>query len=113
MNTITSEVTVGELVARRAGLSRLFESRGIDYCCGGKKTLAEVCQEKGWSPEELIEAIEHSAFEGEGDQFVDTAAMSLTELCDHIEQTHHAYLRRELPRLTALTQKVSVWCLAN
>lgn len=31
---------------------------------------------------------------------------SLTELCDHIEQTHHAYLKQELPRLTEMVAKV-------
>nr|VFK36531.1 MAG: regulator of cell morphogenesis and NO signaling [Candidatus Kentron sp. SD]VFK39249.1 MAG: regulator of cell morphogenesis and NO signaling [Candidatus Kentron sp. SD]VFK77843.1 MAG: regulator of cell morphogenesis and NO signaling [Candidatus Kentron sp. SD] len=36
----------------------------------------------------------------------DAMAMSLTELADHIEQTHHAYLRSELPRLDEMTEKV-------
>jgi regulator of cell morphogenesis and NO signaling len=30
----------------------------------------------------------------------------MTELADHIEQTHHAYLREELPRLTGLVGKI-------
>jgi regulator of cell morphogenesis and NO signaling len=33
--------------------------------------------------------------------------MSLTELADHIEQTHHTYLRSEFPRLDWLTRKVA------
>jgi regulator of cell morphogenesis and NO signaling len=37
----------------------------------------------------------------------DVAAMSLTELADHIEQTHHAYLHSELPRLDEMTEKVA------
>ena len=32
--------------------------------------------------------------------------MSLTELVDHIEKTHHAYLHEELPRLAGMTRKV-------
>ncbi len=40
-------------------------------------------------------------------QASDTAAMSLTELADHIEQTHHAYLHYELPRLSELTENVA------
>jgi regulator of cell morphogenesis and NO signaling len=35
------------------------------------------------------------------------SGMSMTELADHIEQTHHAYLRSELPRLTRLVDKVT------
>ncbi|MCC7476050.1 MAG: iron-sulfur cluster repair di-iron protein [Pirellulales bacterium] len=107
MTAITSELTVGELVAKRPALSRLFEARGVDYCCGGKKTLAEVCREKGWTTTALIEEIEKSANSTDDHSFVNVTAMSLTELCDHIEQTHHAFLRRELPRMFALANKVA------
>jgi regulator of cell morphogenesis and NO signaling len=31
----------------------------------------------------------------------------MTELADHIEQAHHAYLKRELPRLGAMVRKVA------
>jgi regulator of cell morphogenesis and NO signaling len=37
---------------------------------------------------------------------VDLAAMSMTELVDHIEQTHHAYLHSELPRLDQMMAAV-------
>ena len=37
----------------------------------------------------------------------DWAALGLTRLADHIEQTHHGYLRQELPRLDFLTHKVA------
>ena len=40
-------------------------------------------------------------------EITDATAMSLTELADHIEQTHHAYLRAELPRIDAMTEKVA------
>lgn len=33
-------------------------------------------------------------------------AMTLSELTEHIEQTHHAYLRKTLPRLVALSSRV-------
>jgi regulator of cell morphogenesis and NO signaling len=33
--------------------------------------------------------------------------MTLTELADHIEATHHAYLKEELPRLDSMTEKVA------
>jgi regulator of cell morphogenesis and NO signaling len=37
----------------------------------------------------------------------EVAGMSLTELIDHIETTHHAYLREELPRLAGMTREVA------
>jgi iron-sulfur cluster repair protein YtfE (RIC family) len=42
--------TVGALVARHPSLSRVFEQAGIDYCCGGRKTLEQACQEKRIDP---------------------------------------------------------------
>ena len=46
--------TVGAIVARRPALSRVFEQAGIDYCCGGKKTLVQACREKDVDPEGLV-----------------------------------------------------------
>ncbi len=37
----------------------------------------------------------------------ETAEMTLTELADHIEATHHAYLRLELPRLGEMAKSVA------
>jgi len=34
------------------------------------------------------------------------ASMSLSDMCDSIVATHHEYLKRELPRLTQLVDKV-------
>ncbi|GAB4110902.1 MAG: iron-sulfur cluster repair di-iron protein [Acidobacteriota bacterium] len=98
--------TVGSVVARRPELSRIFENAGIDYCCGGKKSLLEACREKGLDPEELVAQLRRAA-EASPPPAVSPAQMSLAELADHIEKTHHAYLRSELPRLDALTEKVA------
>jgi regulator of cell morphogenesis and NO signaling len=38
---------------------------------------------------------------------VDLAAMSMTELADHIEQTHHTYLHAELPRIGTMMAAVA------
>jgi regulator of cell morphogenesis and NO signaling len=99
--------TIGGLVAQRPGLARLFEMRGVDYCCGGKKTVAEVCEDRGWDAQEFIGAVDEAASADGQTELVDAAAMSLVELADHIVATHHAYLKRELPRLQAIIDKVA------
>jgi regulator of cell morphogenesis and NO signaling len=96
---------VGALVARSPNLARSFEKLGIDYCCGGKKTLAEACREKGLDGPTVVALIE--ANESPAPAAIDAASMSLTELADHIEQTHHAWLRTELPRLSALIERIA------
>ncbi len=106
MNNFDLTHTVGSVVAQRPELSRIFEEAGIDYCCGGKKSLLEACREKGLDPRQLVAQLQRAA-EAAPPPAVSPAEMSLTELADHIEQTHHAYLRSELPRLDALTEKVA------
>jgi regulator of cell morphogenesis and NO signaling len=99
--------TVGELVARHPGLSRVFEEAGVDYCCGGKRPLVEACRQKGLDPATFTARLREAAAAADGATFVDAAAMSLAELADHIEAAHHGYLKQELPRLDFLTAKVS------
>ncbi|MFP4145700.1 MAG: iron-sulfur cluster repair di-iron protein [Phycisphaeraceae bacterium] len=106
MTTISTQTTVGELVAQRPARSRVFEKLGIDYCCGGRKPLAEVCEKKGLDPQTVLTMLEAIDAAGDGEE-VDAANMGLAELCDHIVATHHAYLREELPRLDFMTHKVS------
>jgi regulator of cell morphogenesis and NO signaling len=85
----------------------VFEQASIDYCCGGEKTLEEVCQKKGIDSSVLLATLEEALPSGEKDDTVDTAALSLSELADHIEQTHHSYLRSEFPCLDEITKKVA------
>lgn len=106
MKNITTETTVGEIVRAVPARSRIFENLGIDYCCGGKKSLAEACRANGLDTSAVIakfmalDDAPHSAA-------VDPDALSLSELCDHIQEFHHAYLREELPRLDFMTRKVA------
>ena len=107
MTAFTITDTVGAVVARSPALARVFEQAGIDYCCGGRQTVERACHEKGLDPAALLGRL-NAAGPATGDApAVDPAAMSLAELADHIEQTHHAYLRAEFPRLDALTKKVA------
>ncbi|MBI2343267.1 MAG: iron-sulfur cluster repair di-iron protein [Deltaproteobacteria bacterium] len=98
---------VGKIVAERPDLARVFEAHGVDYCCGGKRSVQEACQARGLDLGQLLEALHVAAAEGGEPHPVDPATLSLSALADHIEQTHHRYLRREFPRLDTLTEKVA------
>jgi regulator of cell morphogenesis and NO signaling len=53
--------------------------------------------------------VEHGACAGPAEASGRNATpLTLTALADHIEATLHAYLRRELPRLTELTGRVAI-----
>lgn len=98
--------TVGDLVAEKISRASVFDRFGLDYCCHGKVALDEACRRKGVSLDEVFGAIAADDETcPEGDE-VDYASMPLAELADLIVSTHHAYLRRELPRLQGLLERV-------
>jgi regulator of cell morphogenesis and NO signaling len=101
-----AEMSVAELVVQRPSRARVFEKLGIDYCCGGKKPLQQACREHNLDVGKVLEELNQDQLTvptGERNW----ASASLTDLCDHIEQTHHRYLKEELPRLAFLTAKVA------
>jgi regulator of cell morphogenesis and NO signaling len=108
MNAVYVHQTVGEIVAQNPGLAGVFESMGIDYCCGGKRSLIEACREKELEPRSVLARLrENDRTASQRYSTADVASMTLIELVDHIEDTHHSYLRKELPRLAELAGKVA------
>lgn len=106
--TITAETTIGGLVAARPLYARLFEKLGIDYCCGGKLSIAAACAKLKLDVDTTLKFLESTAAVLQaGPAEVDAAAMSLTELADHIEVTHHTYLKEDLPRLVEMAERVA------
>jgi regulator of cell morphogenesis and NO signaling len=106
MESFDIHTKIGHLVAERPARSRILDRYGLDYCCGGKRTVEDACHRRGIDPDSVLAELE--ALDAEGvpqDNLI--ASMSMTELADHIEETHHAYLRSELPRLTRLVNKVT------
>lgn len=106
MTTFHINDTVGAIVRDRPALSRLFEQAQVDYCCGGQKTLAEACAKRGIDPQMFLTELENWAVTASAPEMNPTA-LSLTELADHIERIHHAYLHAELPRLEKMVTKVA------
>jgi regulator of cell morphogenesis and NO signaling len=104
----TANTPVGAIVAGRPGLARLFEHLGIDYCCGGKLPLAAACQRRGLDVATTLNLLHTANAETSRTQTeMDTAGMTGTELADHIERTHHAYTKAELPHLVTLAERVA------
>jgi regulator of cell morphogenesis and NO signaling len=106
MNDVNLSSAVGQLVAETPGAARVFEQFGIDYCCGGKERLEQACVRRGIDAKAVVAALQAARSEGGGAEQTDWNTMALSELIAHIVATHHAYLRRELPHLAGLCDKV-------
>jgi regulator of cell morphogenesis and NO signaling len=108
MSEVNFDETVGAIVSQKPGLARVFEELGIDYCCGGKVHLKDVCAEQSLDLTTVQQKLTEGLQQLDANPVdVDAAAMSLTDLVDHIVSTHHTYLKAELPRLVAMAEKVA------
>jgi regulator of cell morphogenesis and NO signaling len=97
--------TVREIALEQPSSIRVFEHFGIDYCCGGRKPLAEACAARNIEVDTVLAALE-AATKGPAPTGEDWTSASLESLSAHIIVTHHAYVKRELPRLAALAERV-------
>ncbi len=105
MAQVNVNSSVGNWVATHPQTSRVFEALQIDYCCGGGTSLEQACWDRGLDPKQVVLQLEQSLVDEEPPT-QDWSHAPLADLCDHIEQTHHAYLKVELPRLTKIVAKV-------
>lgn len=99
---IDTTTTLGDLVTEDPRRARVLERLGLDYCCNGHRTLGEAAREGGLAAAEVAEALDLP----DPEERPDWQSLSLTDLVDHILQTHHAYLWDELGPLGSLVDKV-------
>lgn len=99
--------TVRELAIEIPNATRAFEKLGIDYCCGGSRSLSDACQHAHVTLEEVLGELEQgSSFTPGTETARDFASGTLGELVEHIIGVHHMYVKQELPRLQQLLKKV-------
>ena len=101
-STITVDTHVADIVIGNPDAARVFERLRIDYCCHGRRPLAEACADAGVVPDDVIAELAR----------LDTGPSDMAPTGDigaligHIVATHHTFLRRELPRLGDLMDRV-------
>jgi len=104
---ITAGKTVRELAVEVPNATRVFEKFGIDYCCGGHKSLEDACATSNTSLDRVLLALERGFDVTTPTTETDWNTAPLGVLVDHIVEKHHAYVKSELPRLQALIAKVA------
>ena len=105
METYT-QLSIGEIVANDFRAASLFKEAGIDFCCGGNKSLTVACQESGANAQELgekIKELELTPVSGN----LNFKEWNLVFLSDYIVNTHHKFVLKSLPELMFYTQKIA------
>jgi len=98
--------TIGEIVAADYRTAKVFETHGIDFCCGGKVALSAICQEKGINPDALLREIEEIKSE-QIDRSQNHTSWELPFLVDYIVSTHHAYLKENDVKIATYARKIA------
>ena len=104
--TLCAEMTVREYATETPNATRVFEKLKIDYCCGGGRSLRDACAAAG-VPLDEVERLLEQAVDGSGEMPPGVRSGTLAELIDYILDTHHAFTRDEMERITALAEKVA------
>lgn len=103
---ITLSTPMGEIAKACPHAIPLLESYRLDYCCQGDRSLADACADRGLDAQRTLRSIIEASAASDDEPGSDPASMTMTELADHIEATHHAYTRETLATLQAMMPKL-------
>lgn len=107
MIQLMEEKTIGEMVAEDYRKAEIFKRNGIDFCCGGKKTVLEVCRQKGIDPGTIARELQALDERADVSGTPDVRSWPLPLLMDYIVQIHHQYIRETAPRIVEYARKVA------
>jgi regulator of cell morphogenesis and NO signaling len=107
MNKPLSSLSLAQIVNSNHKAASVFEKYHLDFCCKGKRSLEQACIEQQLTVSQVTGELE-DVFENDNKtSAIDFEKMNLTQLSDYIIQTHHAYVKNEMPQIYAYLQKVS------
>jgi len=97
--------TLGQIAAKDLRKAEVFKKYGLDFCCGGKKTVQEACAEKGLDVTRVEQELAQAGKQGNA-RPLPYNDWGLGFLTDYIVNTHHSYVRKTLPDIRAYALKV-------
>jgi regulator of cell morphogenesis and NO signaling len=100
-----NELTVAQLAIAQPGALAVFTKYNIDYCCGGHRSLTEACHRIGLDPGKILTEINQTP-PADSTQPLRFEKWSSILLVDFIVENHHAFVRRAIPELELLLEKV-------
>ncbi len=99
--------TIGDIAAKDLRKAEVFKKYGLDFCCGGKKTLEDSCKEKGLDVLQVKAELEDTVKINTLIHQHNYNSWNLTFLIDYIVNVHHAYVKNNIPIIEDLCAKVT------
>ena len=99
-------LSLAQIVNKNHRAASVFEKYHLDFCCKGKRTLKEACEERNLEINTIISDLENISGIREEDE-VDFNGASLAQLIDYIIGTHHSYVKKGMPDIFVYLQKIA------
>lgn len=104
--TNISEQTLASMVSGNHQVVPVLEKYNLDFCCKGKRTLAQACAEKGIKIESITEELK-SLSQTAGIQQMPFTEMNAEQLISYILIHHHFYVKQSMPTIFSHLHKVA------
>ncbi|MCD6062432.1 MAG: ric [Flavipsychrobacter sp.] len=99
--------TIGEIASKDMRKAQLLKKLGIDFCCGGKRSLEEACIDKGLDVHRVKEELQNAERATQAGPNLDFNSWTLSFLADYIINVHHTYVKESTQLLGELSEKVA------
>ena len=100
------EQTLATIVTNNHFTVPVLEKYHLDFCCKGKRTLADACIEKGLPLETITEELEKSSSALQSNKMPFTE-MTAEQLISYILIHHHFYVKQSMPTILGHLEKVA------
>lgn len=97
--------TLAQIVNEQFQTASVFEKYHLDYCCKGRRSLLQACEEEKVPVNEIIEDL-NKVYEHPTNT-IDFNSIKLYELSEYIVHTHHSYVKKEMPLIISYLRKVT------
>ncbi|MGA8223007.1 MAG: iron-sulfur cluster repair di-iron protein [Candidatus Acidiferrales bacterium] len=101
----STETKVKDIALSNPSARQILEDAGVDYCCGGGKSLHDACTHAAAGAEEILRRLHENSRQVSPEE-ANWVAAPLSELTRHIRTKHHHYVREAIARLRPLLEKV-------
>lgn len=102
-----AQQTLASIVTNNHFAVPVLEKYHLDFCCKGKRTLADACHEKGLSIESLTQELEKTTTASQSNKMPFTE-MTAEQLISYILIHHHFYVKQTMPTILGHLEKVAI-----
>jgi len=97
---------IGDIVADNYHAAGVFKEFGIDFCCGGGVSLEKACEKRNIDIDRVVAKL-NLLHKSDVNPDQNYNAWEPGYLIDHIERTHHNFVRTKTGEIAAYAEKVA------